>query len=291
MGDMDLDELASALIDGEVSGEAYDARRSDPSFQSRLREFEVVANGVSRDNPSPPELIKARHIALALGEFEAVHAIVAPAESEATITPLRKGGLRLPVLAASGIAATMVVAVGTFALFSNGFGGATNDSNVTYSSAHEDVAEESASRLARTSDSAQAQSDADTEGNRTSEERDSLDNDDGEDTATLAQAQPPAIPAGDGAMDGLEVEAARVQVSMPINPGQLGELLEGRRFDPSASRCASSVGAEHDEDIGDQITGFVPITVGAEVGEVLVLSGQQGEYVVVALGPDCEIVQ
>jgi hypothetical protein len=69
----DLDELASALLDGLLTGDEATAAKRDPAVMARLAELAAVREAVQRPPAGPDPVARERGMAAALAAFDAGH--------------------------------------------------------------------------------------------------------------------------------------------------------------------------------------------------------------------------
>lgn len=288
----DADLLASLYLDGEASPEEAAVVEATPDLMARVEAFRAVAGRLS-EPVRPPVTLQRAHIAAALDAFEATAS--APAilrETAPVVVDLAERRARRGLPSWLGAAAATIVVVGGIgfglsALNSSGSSdeatdaassreGPTANSETTVAESEELLAADSAMEDA---DSAAADEAMD----------DSAAADEATEESAMAEEAEPAADAG----------GADEVLAPPFDPGP----VDGR----SALEIADTVPPEQILPIEDaacfgsavetsleELTGFVPIVLDDDTGELLFfLTPDAGGQLVpgaVVLGPDCELI-
>ena len=291
----DLDDLASAYIDGQATDAETARIEADPELMARVGELRAIADGVARPVAPVDEMLKRRQLSAALAAFDSVGraaseagsgaaVLSATARSEADrpapvedLTQRRaaraKGRNGMPLWL--GVAAALLVVaggIGFVSQLSTGSDDETSSADVALDEA--EAGEDTATDAARSAvpaeeadTSAQASTTAAVAAAELADDAasDQAEAADGESLASGDAANEPSGAGddeGSGSTGGLfpdsaVLDEARQFYSAVPDDAELSMLQTGLVLDPSLSRCATD-GVLDD---GRKVTGFVPISI------------------------------
>jgi hypothetical protein len=286
----DLDELASALLDGLLTDDEAAAAKRDPAVAARLAELTAVRDAVRQTPAGPDPVARERGLAAALAAFDAGDGGEQPgtgASAGTTVSPLgrrrsatrpaaaHRGTTRRPRgtagrrwLTAAAIVLAVVGVVGLSVLATNWDTG-SDDGDTAASSSDED----------RRSD------------NATQEQPES---------GTAEESAPPSVAQGGivdlGDVDSPEALAERARSARPDgSPGALGQASDGEDAAEGgggvrlARQCADAPAAEQLPAAGETIVLEARATLDGDRVDVWVLAAN-GKERVVAVDATCAIV-
>jgi hypothetical protein len=284
----DLDELASALLDGLLTDDEATAAKRDPAVMARLAELAAVREAVRRSPARPDPVVRERGLAAALAAFnagdEAGEQRGTGASAGTTVSPLGRRPAARPASAYRGTpwrprgsagrrwltaAAIVLAVVGLGVLASNWDTGSDSDDTA-----------------------ASGSDDAGRSGNATEEEPESGA---AEERATPSVAPSGIVDLGDvDSPDALAERARSARADGSPNPqGQAysGEDAadEGGGGVPLAGRCADSAVAGRLPAAGETIVMEARATLDGHRVDVWVLAGD-GKERVVAVDASCAVV-
>jgi hypothetical protein len=284
---LDADLLASLYLDGEASPEEAAVVEATPDLMARVEAFRAVAGRLS-EPVRPPATLQRAHIAAALDAFETTASAPAiPQETAPVVVDLAERRARRGLPSWLGAAAATIVVVGGIGFGLSALNSSGSSDEATDAASSREGATANSETTAAESEELFAADSAMEDGDGTAD--DSAAADSAEEESVMAEEAEPAADAG----------GTDEVLAPPFDPGP----VDGR----SALEIADTVPPEQILPIDDaaclgsavatsleELTGFVPILLDDEAGELLffLTPDADGQLVpgAVVLGLDCELI-